>query len=265
MSLVSVLMGIYNCAESLPEAIRSVQNQTYPHWELVLCDDGSTDNTLAVAQAFAQQDPRIRLLKNERNLGLNETLNRCLKDARGVYIARQDGDDMSLPERFEKEAAVLDSQPDVALVSGVMVLFDEQGDWGKTSPLARPEPKDLVQTGAFAHAACMMRKDALLAVGGYSVSPRLLRVEDYHLWYKLYRAGYAGVNLQEPLYRARDDRDAMNRRTFKNRLNEAYVRWLIIRDFKLGIRYLPGLLRPLIVGLLPAPLYKALHKRKLRA
>lgn len=265
MTKVSVLMGMYNCADTLPEAIRSIQAQTFRDWELLLCDDGSTDSTYAVAQAFQQEDRRIRLLRNERNLGLNETLNRCLKEAQGEYIARQDGDDVSLPDRFEKQVAFLDSRPDIALVSGIMLLFDEGGDWGQTHPVAEPMPRDLLPTGAFAHAASMMRKDALNKVGGYSVSPGLIRVEDYHLWYKLYLAGYRGVNLQVPLYRGRDDRQAQARRTFQNRLNEARVRLMIIRDFKLGARYLPTLVRPLAVGLLPGPVYRWLHQRKLGA
>ena len=265
MTKVSVLMGIYNCADTLPEAIRSIQEQTYQQWELILCDDGSTDHTYQVALAAQQADPqRVRLLRNERNLGLNATLNRCLEAAQGVYVARQDGDDMSAKARFASQVSVLESRPDVAVVSAAITLFDTQGTWGVTQPLLEPMPADLLRAGVFAHGTSMMRRSALTQVGGYSVSPRLLRVEDYHLWYKLYLAGYKGVNLPEVLYFARDDRDAAARRTFRNRLNECYVRWLIIRDFKLGPRYLPQLLRPLLVGMLPGPLYKWLHQRRLR-
>lgn len=66
---ISVLMGIYNCASTLEQAVRSVQAQTYPNWELILCDDGSKDDTFAVAQQLAQEEPRIVLLKNEKNMG----------------------------------------------------------------------------------------------------------------------------------------------------------------------------------------------------
>ena len=101
---ISILMGIYNCAKTLPEAVDSILAQTYPNWELILCDDGSSDDTYAVAEGYRQQYPEnIILLKNGRNMGLNHTLNHCLQHATGEYIARMDGDDISLPERFEKE------------------------------------------------------------------------------------------------------------------------------------------------------------------
>ena len=84
---ISVLMGIYNCADTLEQAVLSIQNQTYSNWELILCDDGSSDNTYAVAQDLAAKDNRIMLLRNMQNLGLNQTLNNCLAAATGDYIA----------------------------------------------------------------------------------------------------------------------------------------------------------------------------------
>ena len=97
---ISVLMGIYNCEDTLVSAVRSIQNQTYGNWELILCDDGSADGTFALAEQLAKKDGRIVLLKNERNLGLNKTLNRCLAAATGEFVARMDGDVESLPHRF---------------------------------------------------------------------------------------------------------------------------------------------------------------------
>ena len=98
---VSIIMGIYNCAETLPEAIESILNQTYLNWELIMCDDGSSDDTWKIAIRYAEKYPdKIKILKNESNKGLNYTLNRCLKKATGKYIARMDGDDISMPERL---------------------------------------------------------------------------------------------------------------------------------------------------------------------
>ena len=102
--------------------------------------------------------------------------------------------------------------------------------------------------------------DALRAVGGYSERNRLMRVEDYHLWYKMYKAGYKGMNLQEILYRCRDDRAAQKRRKLTYRMNECYVRWLVFRDFHLPVYLLPLVIKPLLVGLLPSSIYRSLHK-----
>lgn len=118
---VSIIMGIYNCGNTLEESINSILNQTYRNWELILCDDGSTDNTYEVAKKYAEKFPdKIILLKNECNKGLNITLNRCLRQATGELIARQDGDDISMPERFEKEIEILLRKPEFKIVSSAM-------------------------------------------------------------------------------------------------------------------------------------------------
>ena len=114
-------MGIYNCASTLAESIESLLNQTYKDFELVLCDDGSSDETYQEAKKYADQYDNIILLRNETNRGLNYTLNRCAQVASGEYFARQDGDDLSLPERFEKEVAILAKHPEISLVSSAMI------------------------------------------------------------------------------------------------------------------------------------------------
>ena len=102
--LISVIMGIYNCADTLDEALQSIVRQTYTNWEVILCDDGSKDGTIAVAQSYVDKYPdKFILLKNEKNMGLNYTLNHCLEAVRGQFVARMDGDDISVETRFEKE------------------------------------------------------------------------------------------------------------------------------------------------------------------
>lgn len=97
--LVSVIMGIYNCEKTLKEAIISIQNQSYENWELIVCDDGSSDNTYSIAEEYQRSNPeKVILIRNECNMGLNFTLNRCLELARGKYIARMDGDDKSMKD-----------------------------------------------------------------------------------------------------------------------------------------------------------------------
>ena len=263
---ISILMGIYNCAKTLPEAVDSILAQTYPHWELILCDDGSSDDTYAVAEGYRQQYPeKIILLKNARNMGLNHTLNHCLQHATGEYIARMDGDDVSLPERFEKELAFLQTHPEYAIVSCPMVYFDEHGDFrtGRTT-CEEPIPSMLVKGTVHCHAPCMMREGAIRAVGGYTVDRKLLRVEDWHLWLKLYAAGYRGRNLKEPLYKMRDDRAATSRRKMRYRFNEAYMTYLAVKTLDLPLWQCVFALRPILVGLLPMPVYTWLHRKKLK-
>ena len=256
-------MGIYNCAATLPEAIDSILAQTYPHWELILCDDGSADDTYRVASGYRDRYPgQIILLQNEKNMGLNHTLNRCLDAASGEYIARMDGDDISLPERFAHQAAFLDAHPEYAVVSTPMIYFDERGDWGRGTAVERPQPMDFVPGTPFCHAPCMVRAEAFRAVNGYSTDKRTLRAEDYDLWFRLYAAGYRGYNLSTPYYKMRDDENACRRRKFRYALNEAYVRFTGYRMLNLPSKAWLFALRPIAVALLPKRVYLYLHHRK---
>lgn len=264
---ISILMGIYNCAGTLSEAIDSILNQTYTDWELILCDDGSTDDTYAVAKNYQVRWPeKIILIKNDQNMGLNFTLNHCLKYASGQYVARMDGDDISLPQRFEKELAVLEAEPEIAAVSCPMVYFDEIGEFGRGyTSNEYPRKEMLVHGPVHCHAPCMVRTDVMYRVGGYTVDKKLLRVEDWHLWLKIYAAGGQGKNLSEPLYMMRDDRNAANRRKFRYRLNEAHMAALAVKTLGLPKWKYLFVLRPILVGLLPGPLYRYLHKKKMKA
>lgn len=262
---ISVIMGIYNCADTLEDAVASILTQTVNDWELIMCDDGSKDNTYEIAQLFAKQYPgKIIVLKNKENRGLNYTLNRCLNFAKGKYIARMDGDDRCSIDRFEKELQAFKDHPDLAVVSTAMEYFDENGVWGCIRHPQFVTKKDFLYGTPFCHAPCMVRKDVMDQVGGYTESKWLLRVEDYHLWVKIYSRGFKGMNLIEPLYQMRDDRNAYNRRKFKFRLNEAYVRILAVQMLKLPVRGYIYALRPVLVGLLPNKIYDILHKQNLK-
>ena len=264
MPKISVISGIYNCGSTLKDAVESILQQTVADWEWILCDDGSTDETYQIALAYQEKYPgKFIVLRNEHNRGLNYTLNRCLKQASGTYIARMDGDDLCSPDRFEKQIAVLESEPELDIVSSSMTFFDETGEWGRINHPEYPKKEDFIRESPFCHAPCMVRKRAYDAVRGYSEGKRLLRVEDYHLWFKMYRAGFRGKNICEPLYQMRDDRNAYGRRKFVYRLNEAYVKLLIMKVFRLPLYQGLHVLRPIVVGLLPNSIYDLLHKRRL--
>ena len=261
---VTVIMGVYNCEETLEESLNSLLNQTYQNFKIVICDDKSTDNTLKISESFCSKYPdKFLLLRNEENKGLNYTLNKCLQHAEGDYIARMDGDDISLSKRFEKQVSFLNEHTEFSIVSSQMTYFDEKGDWGTSNPKEQPQPKDLIKGVPFAHAPCMIRNEAYKAVDGYSVSKRLIRVEDYHLWMKMYSIGLRGYNIQEPLYKMRDDQKAAKRRNIRNRINESYVKYLVVKNLKLPFRYNFFIIRPILVGLIPRKLYIILHQAKL--
>lgn len=260
---ISIIMGIYNCAQTLSEAIESILSQTYENWELIMCDDGSKDNTYYIADEYKNLYPdKIILIKNEENLGLNKTLNKCLSYVTGEYVARMDGDDISLPERLEKECEFLMNNPDFSIVSSPMIYFDENGDWGQGASIEYPQKKDFVRGTPFCHAPCMVRAEAYRAVNGYSENRKTLRAEDYNLWFRMYSLGYKGYNIQTPYYKMRDDANAYHRRKIKYAFNEAYVRFTGYKMLKLPLWTRIYALRPIIVALLPKAIYMKLHHLK---
>ena len=264
---VSVAMGIYNCAPTLAESIDSLLNQTYKDWELVMCDDASTDDTLRIALEYAEKYDNIKVIRNEQNLGLAATLNKCIEIACRdcEFIARQDGDDISLPDRFATEVDFLDKHPEFALVSTAMTCFDETGEWGIMQKPEIPVPEDFAVSSPFCHASVMMRKKELADVGNYTVNKYLRRGQDYYLWHKFYCKGYRGYNLQTPYYRMRDDQAATKRRKFKYRWYGFKMDLEMRHNLRLPKKYYITAFRGLLVGMLPTPLYTYLHKRKLRA
>ena len=186
MHRISVLIGIYNCASTLVEALDSLYAQTFKDFKIILCEDGSTDDTYAVAKEYAEKHDNIILLRNEKNMGLNYTLNRCLEYADTEYCARMDGDDISLPTRFEKEIEFLDKNPEYAVVSCPMIHFDENGEIFRGKVLEGKADKNVFNYGSpFCHAPSMIRTTTLKEVGGYTMHKRLIRVEDYDLWRKI--------------------------------------------------------------------------------
>lgn len=264
---ISVIMGIYNCASTLAEAIDSILAQTYSNWELIMCDDGSKDETFDVAEEYRQRYPdKIILLQNDKNMGLNFTLNKCLAATSGEYVARMDGDDISLPLRFEKEIEYLENHPEFAIVSTPMIFFDQNGDWGYSTQIENPTKKDFIKhSPVHCHAPCMVKKEAYLAVDGYTVNEKMLRFEDVNLWYKLYAKGYRGHNLDEPLYKMRDDKNAYSRRGLKIRMNGVYVTYCGFKLFEfpwyMYSYVLIDFFKHFIKGIIPEQMYMHIHKK----
>lgn len=258
---ISVLMGIYNCAETLSDAINSIISQTYNNWELIICDDASKDNSLLIAENFANKDNRIKIIYNSTNMGLNYTLNHCLKYASGDFIARQDGDDISLPERFEKQVEFLENNPEFMIVSTPMIFFDENGEWGQSKPIIEPTAFDVVCGSPICHAPVMMHKICMDKVDGYTVNKKMLRVEDVNLWIKLYAAGYKCKNLEKPLYKMRNDINALNRRKYIYRINSTYTRLLGCKLLNLSLKAYLLAFKPMIIGIIPAKLRQYIKRK----
>jgi glycosyltransferase EpsE len=198
--MISVIMSTYNRGKDISRSIESILNQTYSDFEFIICDDCSTDNTVDIINQYAKKDSRIVLMRNDVNLGVIKSVNKCLKIAKGSLIARMDDDDYSNSNRFEVEKKYLDQHPNIDFVGANMtVIIDGSDVRGEKIYKENPTKKDLLKSCEFAQPAIMIRADAFKSANGYTDSPKYFRVEDYELWLKLYSLGYRGANIQRKL------------------------------------------------------------------
>lgn len=207
---VSVVLPLYNCPDYIGEAVESILAQTFQDFELIVIDDGSTDGTPDVVRQYS--DPRIRLI-TQANRGLAATLNRGIELARGRYIARQDQDDRSMPERLAKQVAFLDTHDDCALVGTWAEIWRDNR---KTERSHAPPSDDaelkflLLLNNAFVHSSVMIRKSALDRVGAYSTDRARQPPEDFELWSRIARE-FDVANLPEVLHVYREVEGSMSR------------------------------------------------------
>lgn len=204
----SFLIPVRDGAETLGAALDSVLAQTVADFEVVVVDDGSTDGSAEVAEATG--DPRVRVERIAAT-GLVGALNAGLAVCRGALVARMDADDWTHPERLERQLALLDADPTLAVVDGQVAFFRDHGEvpegmrrygaW--VNGIVRPEDfeRELSVESPIVHPAATIRRSALEAVGGYRDGPF---PEDYDLWLRLHARGGRFRKVEEVLVRMRD-------------------------------------------------------------
>lgn len=261
---VSIAMGVYRPRrEYLVDSVESIISQTFEDWELVICNDGSGDDaTEALLAEVLTLDPRIRVVGYEENRGLAYALNACIENARGEYVARQDDDDRSLPQRLAKQAAYLDGHPGCAFVGAEAAVYDDGGRWGHIGLEADPTPRSFLWNSPYVHPTVVFRKEALAVVGGYRVARETERVEDYDLFMALAAVGCVGHNIKEDLYEYRIDRASGKYRPMRVRLNEARVRARGFKALGLGLKSLPYIAKPVVLGLVPGKVMGAIRRTR---
>lgn len=195
---VSVILPVYNGEPFLREAVDSILAQSFGDFELIAIDDGSLDASGEILDRIARADDRVTAL-HQANAGVVATLNRGLALAHGEFIARMDADDVAHPDRFARQVAFLDANPDVAAVGCAVTLIDDRGK--RIRDIDYPGTPEAVaaflETGsALAHPTVMMRREAVRAVGGYRAAYR--HAEDYDLWLRMAER-YRLANLAERL------------------------------------------------------------------
>lgn len=214
--LISVILPVYNAAEYVEEAIKSILDQTYPNFELIILNDGSTDNSIDKIKLF--KDSRIRLINDPQNRGLVYRLNQGLDLARGTYIARMDADDYSVPIRFEKQVAFLEAHPEIGVLSSWFEVMEN------AKIIKQPNDHEdillrMLTHCPITHPAVMIRASILKT--GIRYKPKYFPVEDYHFWIDLVQHTKF-ANLPEPLllYRWHEEKVSEKHMEAQNSMRE---------------------------------------------
>ena len=195
MPRVSVVMSVYNEEEYIGEAIDSILQQTFGDFEFVIIDDGSVDRTPMVLERY--HDPRMRVY-HQANQGQSSALNQAIRLSSGCYIARMDGDDISLPKRLEREVRFLDAHPEIGLVGTWCVKVDARTGQRRVQSLPEKDGairRFLTVDNPFIHSSVMIRNAVLDTVGLYD--ERFIW-QDYDLWVRIARH-HRMANIPEPL------------------------------------------------------------------
>jgi len=205
---VTVLMSVYNGQEYLRESIDSILKQTFKDFEFLIINDGSTDKTAEILESY--QDPRIKIINNERNIGLTKSLNKGLKLAKGEYIARMDADDISMRNRLEVQYDYLTNNLEVGLVGSWNGVIDDIGNtigFWKCNYSSEDIYYILNFRNCLTHCSVLFRKDLIMNNGGYNETVN--DAEDYELWSRVSKITKI-YQIQEPLVKWRMTNDSIS-------------------------------------------------------
>lgn len=260
--LISVVMGVYNIGNKtmLERAVNSILSQTYDNFEFIICDDASTDDTYKWLSELKKKDKRIILLRNDKNHTLAITLNRCIYHSKGEYIARQDADDISEPERFKKQIEFLENNRHISFLGTNCYLYNEkQGRFSCRIMPQYPECEDFMFNSPFVHGSMVFRRECFNSYS-YEVSEMTGRYEDYSMFMKMYADGLRGANLQQNLYGFHYDSDVRSV-SLMHRIAEAGIRYKGFSEMNLMPRAVPYIIKPVVLGLIPKKTLNTIKKK----
>ncbi|EAI0254946.1 glycosyltransferase family 2 protein, partial [Campylobacter coli] len=236
--LVTVIMPAFNRENYISFAIESILNQDYLNFEFIIIDDCSTDATYNIIQEYAKRDQRIIVLRNKKNKGIVYSLNRCLERSRGKYIARMDDDDISLPERIEKQVNVMEKDISIVVAGTYFKPMDENleffGNWVNVCKHEMIKLKMMFEC-PICHPTVMIRA-SFLKENNLKYSYKYQYAEDYKLWSDIIQKGGKIINIPEVLlfYRISNSSISRNRLTSKLQKHNSEIIAYHYRQFILG-------------------------------
>lgn len=256
---ITVLMSMYNTPlEQLKEAIDSILNQTFKDYEFLIIDDGSNNGCVDLVKSY--NDCRINLVQNKQNMGLEKSLNKGLKIAKGKYIVRMDTDDIAYTERIEKQISFIKKHKEYSIVGAKADFFDENGIYGQNKKVGEIKKEDLLFQTPFIHPTLIMKKEDILKIGGY---PEYKRCEDYAMEMELYAHGYKGYVMNDVLIKYRMDNDGYKKKKLKYRFVETKMKIKYFWRLKVSVDKYVYAIKPIIAGIIPKAIMKKYQRKKL--
>jgi glycosyltransferase EpsE len=259
MPSITVIIVVYNGENSITKAVDSIVQQSFKDWELIVCDDASSDNTYNLLENYVT-DERIKIIQNEKNRGCGASRNKCIENATGKYLVIQDADDHSYPNRLQVLYDAISASNETVVISSCADLINTNGNvWGEYV-IDDPVEKNWVKGSQIIGAAVIMDKGAILAVNSYD--SKAIRGEDYDLFVRLVTCKYKIGVIKDRLYAIHWDREDYSRKKLKDRLNEIPVAFRAFLLPGCPWYYFPYVLKSIIVGLLPKGLLLRIHRKR---
>lgn len=265
MILVSIVLSVYNGEKYIEQAIKSVENQTFKDWELIIVDDGSNDKTEIIVEKYLNIDNRIKYYK-KINSGLTKSLNFGLKKVKGKYIARLDADDIWMENKLEQQVKVLEQNEEIYICGCAFSEIDENGDFICTQRTIFLKDnsdiqKNLCKCNPFFHSSVVFRRVILEQIGMYNEDFKY--AQDYEYWVRIL-SEYKGINLEEILACRRYTDDMISEKKEKEQRRYAIkAKCLAIRQKKLGISSYRYIFNDLVIVIFPKFIIKLIRKIKL--
>ncbi len=234
MAEITVIMPVYNAEQFLESAVKSILSQTFANFEFLICDDCSSDDSGRILQVFANQDQRVKLCRNNKNIGVVATLNRLLTLASSPYIARMDADDIALPDRLEKQYRFMQTNPHIDIIGGQLEIINETNDtigYRRYATDSVTIKKNALCANPLAHPTVFMKKKLFDTLDGYRDIPGC---EDYDLWLRAIKNGAKLANHPDVLLRYRISSGQIKQRNMKTSLYSTISlqqKYLFLREF----------------------------------
>ena len=247
---ITVLMSVYNGLPYLEEALDSILTQTFTDFEFLIIDDASTDKSSEILNTYAKKDSRIRIITNEKNIGLGASLAKGMELAKGKWVARIDSDDVAESNRLQVQHDFANKNPHLDIIGSSAIDIDEAGNvLGKREvPTKHEEIVDIIWTCPIVHPSVFLKKESILKVGNYY---NYRRRQDYNLWFRCVKHGLKFANISEPLLRYRFDDNYFIRNNFYAMLRQMIIGWQGNWLVNAPIKAYFGVAMPVLRTLLP--------------